>query len=208
MPMVDGLEATRFITEAIGPRHRPRVVAMSANVMREDVEAALRAGADAYIAKPFAPSELRITLEETAHRAPEAELVETPESSSTISEDRVRAHLEGDPTGAFLQELIGDFVSMSGDLQVRLHQAAHLRDIVEIRAIVHEYAGMCAVVGAEKLMRLLLRLQDLARSGGAESIEPFVGILEAARRETLDAFEASVSRQAQGVSPPRHSSMQ
>ena len=43
MPVVDGIEATNFIMNNIAAQQRPRVVAMSASVMREDAQAALAA---------------------------------------------------------------------------------------------------------------------------------------------------------------------
>ena len=59
MPEMDGLEATRAII-ALGPAvQRPRIVGLSANAMTEDVQAALQAGMDDYLAKPITPAGLR-----------------------------------------------------------------------------------------------------------------------------------------------------
>ena len=59
MPEMDGLEATRAII-ALGPAvPRPRIVGLSANAMTEDVQAALQAGMDDYLAKPITPAGLR-----------------------------------------------------------------------------------------------------------------------------------------------------
>jgi len=59
MPEMDGLEATRAII-ALGPAvRRPRIVGLSANAMTEDVQAALQAGMDDYLAKPITPAGLR-----------------------------------------------------------------------------------------------------------------------------------------------------
>jgi signal transduction histidine kinase/AmiR/NasT family two-component response regulator len=54
MPVMDGLEATRRIRagEAGEAARRIPVVALTANAMREHVEASLRAGADAHVPKP------------------------------------------------------------------------------------------------------------------------------------------------------------
>jgi signal transduction histidine kinase/BarA-like signal transduction histidine kinase len=62
MPEMDGLEATRAIL-ALGPAvPRPRIVGLSANAMTEDVQAALQAGMDDYLAKPITPLGLREML--------------------------------------------------------------------------------------------------------------------------------------------------
>ncbi len=63
MPGMDGLEATRAII-AQGPAvPRPRIIGLSANAMAEDIQAALRAGMDDYLAKPMTPGGLRGMLE-------------------------------------------------------------------------------------------------------------------------------------------------
>ena len=58
MPEMDGLEATRCIIERWGD-DRPRIVALTANAMREDRENCFEAGMDEYLTKPFKPNELR-----------------------------------------------------------------------------------------------------------------------------------------------------
>jgi CheY-like chemotaxis protein len=59
MPEMDGLEATRIICETWPhPQQRPRIVAMTANVMKEDRETCLAAGMDDYIGKPMRVEEL------------------------------------------------------------------------------------------------------------------------------------------------------
>ena len=53
MPEMDGLEASRRITENKTPQDRPRIIAMTANAMQGDREMCLEAGMDDYIAKPI-----------------------------------------------------------------------------------------------------------------------------------------------------------
>ncbi len=69
MPEMDGLEATRRIVEACAPADRPRIVGLSANAMREDVDAAERAGMDSYLSKPFNMEALRAVLDSVASDA-------------------------------------------------------------------------------------------------------------------------------------------
>jgi signal transduction histidine kinase/ligand-binding sensor domain-containing protein/CheY-like chemotaxis protein len=64
MPELDGLEATRRIRQWTGPQ--PRIVAVTANALREDQQACLQAGMDDYIAKPIALDELKRVLHQAA----------------------------------------------------------------------------------------------------------------------------------------------
>jgi signal transduction histidine kinase/CheY-like chemotaxis protein/putative methionine-R-sulfoxide reductase with GAF domain len=53
MPEMDGLEATRRITQRWAAGERPRIVAMTANAMQGDREECLAAGMDDYVVKPI-----------------------------------------------------------------------------------------------------------------------------------------------------------
>ncbi len=68
MPEMGGLDATRAILalESAGPP--PRIIGLSANAMADDVQAAMGAGMNDYLAKPISPAELRARLEKWAPR--------------------------------------------------------------------------------------------------------------------------------------------
>ena len=53
MPRMDGLEATRKIRKDFVPETQPRIIAMTANVMKGDREKTMAAGCDGYIQKPI-----------------------------------------------------------------------------------------------------------------------------------------------------------
>ncbi len=69
MPEVDGMEAARRIVEGSNGGPRPRIIALTANAMAEDREAALGAGMDDYLAKPIRPAELADALRRSPARA-------------------------------------------------------------------------------------------------------------------------------------------
>jgi CheY-like chemotaxis protein len=62
MPELDGLDASRRICERWPAGVRPRIIAMTANAMREDRDACFEAGMDDYVAKPIRPDELAEAL--------------------------------------------------------------------------------------------------------------------------------------------------
>ena len=56
--------AAQHAVIALGPAvPRPRIIGLSANAMAEDIQAALQAGMDDYLAKPITPTGLREMLE-------------------------------------------------------------------------------------------------------------------------------------------------
>ena len=59
MPIMDGLDATRFIRNATSkPLCDIKIIAMTASVMKEDIDKCLAAGMNDYVSKPFNPQDL------------------------------------------------------------------------------------------------------------------------------------------------------
>jgi CheY-like chemotaxis protein len=59
MPVMDGLEATRFIREHIEEDRQPWVVALTAVVLPEDKSDCMNAGADDFLSKPVRADDLQ-----------------------------------------------------------------------------------------------------------------------------------------------------
>lgn len=70
MPVMDGLEATRFIREHIEKERQPWVVALTAVVLPEDKSDCMDAGADDFLSKPVRADDLQeaIRRAETGER--------------------------------------------------------------------------------------------------------------------------------------------
>ncbi len=70
MPVVDGLEATRRIrTEFASPKKDTTILALTASVIRSDIDACTKAGMNGYIPKPFTIEDLVIGIYEGINRA-------------------------------------------------------------------------------------------------------------------------------------------
>jgi CheY-like chemotaxis protein len=85
MPELDGFEASREINRRWPGEHRPRLVAMTANVMQGDRELCAAAGMDDYVAKPIRVEELVGALERSRWR-PEAGARGAPAADGVAAE--------------------------------------------------------------------------------------------------------------------------
>ena len=73
MPIMDGYEATAKI-RAIG--NETPIVALTANVMAEDKERCMAAGANEYLSKPILPDSFIKTLYEYRDKSKDVKLIE------------------------------------------------------------------------------------------------------------------------------------
>ncbi|MCD4681827.1 MAG: response regulator [Bacteroidales bacterium] len=58
MPILNGYDATKQIRKLNGSKSRVPVIAMTANVMKQEIDKCFESGMDEYISKPFETSEL------------------------------------------------------------------------------------------------------------------------------------------------------
>ena len=72
MPVMSGLDATRYIRQQEAPGRRTPIIAITAGAMEADRVACLAAGMDDYIAKPYKPQVLQELLERVAQQRTEA----------------------------------------------------------------------------------------------------------------------------------------
>ncbi len=72
MPVMDGVTATHRIRETLpSPAKHVKIIAMTANVLQEDVQQYLKAGMNAYVSKPFSADELLMKMDMVmAHHEP------------------------------------------------------------------------------------------------------------------------------------------
>ncbi|MDQ8203437.1 ATP-binding protein [Pelagicoccus sp. SDUM812003] len=81
MPEMDGLEATEEIIKRWGD-NRPRIIALTANAMREDREKCYGIGMDGYLTKPFKRDDLKDTITKTYVRLQEEKADKSPSSEA------------------------------------------------------------------------------------------------------------------------------
>ncbi len=179
MPVMDGLEAVRRIRADPAIADIP-VIAMTANVMREDRERYLAAGMSDFIGKPFQYHTLVVTMAKWLSR-----------TTTPVASRGLLAPLAGDPAVidlSRLAEMIGDdlerlreiafkFVtSMRNDL-VAIEAALERRDLAELGALGHRGKSPAMMVGAVGTARLCEALEHNARSGDLEQAREIVGQL-------------------------------
>jgi len=158
MPGMDGLEATRRIRQE-WVDSGPRIIAMTANAMRDDREKCLTAGMDDYVAKPVHFLQLQAVLE----RHGTERRIEAKPTLDTNILDELRSLQE--PGGT---DLLGELVELYlGDLPDRIdgiRAAVESKDSAALRREAHRLKGSSQQMGATRLAALCLELENLGRN--------------------------------------------
>jgi signal transduction histidine kinase/CheY-like chemotaxis protein/HPt (histidine-containing phosphotransfer) domain-containing protein len=189
MPEMDGLEASQKLRRDLPASRQPRIVALTANALREDQEACAAAGMDDYLAKPIHPVSLRTALTRAGEWArtqrqsgsnPEESIVPAPSplpsAPNPPSTPRPEAAPVIDPVmlaelrsmNDILPELIDLFKSDVGVRLEALHQAVEDGDAEQMRQLAHGIRGAAGNMGGRTLAEICGQMEALGRAGTVE----------------------------------------
>ncbi|HEY5730307.1 MAG TPA: response regulator, partial [Anaerolineales bacterium] len=203
MPEMDGLEATRLIRGRGAGFCQPRIIAMTANVTRDDRQACLDAGMNDYLAKPIRVDELVAALNksqptnrnETLHKerkhpdnAPNGNVKQNASSSITLEScalDSLLKLVGGDKTG--FNDLIRSFLDETPPLLNQIHEALKIKDKELLRRSAHTLKSSSRDFGAVRLSELCQRLEALGKAG---NLEDAMGLIEQVETEYESVDEA------------------
>ncbi|MGE0084534.1 MAG: ATP-binding protein [Desulfococcaceae bacterium] len=205
MPEMDGITATRMIRNpgsgVLNP-HIP-IVAMTANVTKEDRQKCLDAGMNDYISKPL-DSEKLISMISVVGR--KGTLPTTLTDGSPAPNSRVdkvpflpTLHSEIFNPQDFLNRLGGDDVilreilsgmpeHLSGEIK-KLRAAAGRNDAEKIRFYAHKIRGISANISAKRISAIACQIELAEKEGRTDSIAFLTDILE----QEADLFKSMIS---------------
>jgi CheY-like chemotaxis protein len=222
MPEMDGLEATRRIRQLspseLAAEAQPRIIAMTANVLRGDDEVCLEAGMDDYIGKPVQVEELVGALNKCRPRRPRVpqrplEVTERPavetlapaeplvktakavqlSASAEVLDpralERLRAML-GEQADQMLPELIERFYRDADRLFGQARQALEQGQAEDLRRAAHTLKSTSATFGAMALSAIARELEHRARDGMLEGAAGQIDRAEAEFARAKAALEA------------------
>jgi len=204
MPVMDGYEATRQLRKLPHAAHLP-VVALTAGAFKAQQEVALRAGMNAFVAKPFNVDELmatilqltnaqtRIAPQATAQGASQQPLPELRDFALPGVDVAKGLSAWQDPRD--YREYLGKFAATYADCGSQLSAYYLANDAAAAQALAHKLRGAAGTMA----------LVDVARCAGElEMLEPDVDPTAALQqlRSALDiAFKSIKVFAASGVAP-------
>ena len=147
MPTMDGLQATRIIRKMGGPYACLPIIALSANVIPDQVRQCLQAGMSSHLGKPFTSETLRATIRRLL---PEREGGTAPNPVLHSLVQQTDAHA------------IGKLLTLFVD-QLEAFENADPGARAPLQARAHAMRGSAAALGFSNLMRACRSVEDDCR---------------------------------------------
>jgi CheY-like chemotaxis protein len=182
MPEMDGFEALRAIrdAEAATDEHL-LVVALTAHAMEGDRTRCLRAGFDAYLAKPIRQADLE-------------------EALGALNLERCNSPAQLQPALAKLKEICGgdddlahelaeSFLESAPKCLSGIERALQDGDLHAVAAHTHSLSGISRTIGADRLAEVCKKLESAARRGERETAESHAAQLGDAWENVRRALE-------------------
>jgi PAS domain S-box-containing protein len=181
MPEMDGIEATRRLRIPGTIANRPRIIAVTANVLQSDRDSCSAAGMDEFIPKPMKTEDLtaalmragsalgifaeNISRESRPQETPPEEVKGEKMDDVPINNDaldKLRALVEGEDEDA-LYRLIIEHIQNVGTLLSTIHGAISAKNADEVRRAAHSLRSSTAMFGAMGASALAADLEVAAR---------------------------------------------
>ena len=162
MPDLDGFAATAQIRARLGAK-APPVIAMTANAMPADREAALAAGMADHVGKPFDLEQLIGTILRLRKPAAQAPVPAAAGLNSAPALARL-----GGSRSVYLGALRG-FPAEMEKLTRQLSEAMHEPDPRKVAAALHLLRGLAGMVGADRLATLAREVEERLLAGASDA---------------------------------------
>lgn len=192
MPIMDGFEATRVIRNEMNVL--TPIIAMTANVMIQDIEKCLAAGMDGHIGKPFEVEDFYGTLLEALH----VNFISTSQQVTVTPQKRVARFAKEEAIKrlggkeALWQKLLKSFFETYQNLPQTLQDLITANDRSKLMDYVHTSKGLCGTIGAERLGECLSAVEQCLKEAKSDQVLPLETVFteHAALMELLhDVYE-------------------
>ncbi len=176
MPDMDGLETTRYIRNFLpAPQRDVPIFGLSASVAEQDKKAALDAGMNDYLAKPF-------EVEELMQKFKNLGVTRKIASGNVNKFDISHVQKAGLGDREFMIQLMDMFLEKTPDFIAQMREAAEKHQWKEVSEIAHKIKSIFICMGLHQLQEALLHIEQTALSDVSESRETLSA--------TIDAFQA------------------
>jgi len=183
MPVMDGLEASAKI---IGMGIKTPIVALTANIMSNDLEFYKKSGMFDYLGKPFTSQELWKCL---------------IKYFSVVSVTTIDKNEQAADDEKALKQLQIYFVKNNQDTLTEIVQAIDSGDIKLAHRLVHTLKGNAGQIGEKKLQEIAAKAEDMLTNGTSRLNDKQLHSLDAELKAALERLEPLLIEAAKKSKP-------
>ncbi len=197
MPVMDGLTATKKIrTELPEPARSVKIIAMTANVMQEDVQGYFDLGMNAYVSKPFNTDELLLKMDAVMG---DAQPADAKHEKMEIKKEREFPPLPAKVTDRqFLQQFtngntekqqkyIGMFLENAPKLLDNIDRSLPIKDYQTIKIAAHSLKPQLSYMGVKEEVSNIFLIEQA--SGESAHFDTLPDLINNLKRVCSKAFE-------------------
>jgi CheY-like chemotaxis protein/HPt (histidine-containing phosphotransfer) domain-containing protein len=187
MPVMDGIEATKKIRSTLPePMRSVKIIAMTANVLQEDVKHYFEIGMNAYVSKPFKTEELLqkmasvVTPQKTTPdmSQPEEKTEAIPALPEQVTDLQFLTQFTSGNTEK-VQKYIGMFLENAPKLLQTVEQTLAAKDFPALKIAAHSLKPQLSYMGVkEEVSHIFLIEQTASEAVHYERLLPLVNNLK------------------------------
>ncbi len=179
MPNMDGYAATTEIRKKEDPKEHIPIIALTANVLQEDVDGYYKVGMDDFLAKPYSYKNIEACLKkwikkDSSNDVETIDLKGDRESSSFINLETI--HYLQEIMGDAINELFETFIDRSGTMVNEIME--NPSDLEKIKFNIHNLKGSSGNIGAQELFRLCELIENMIIKNQVLKIDSYLHILK------------------------------
>lgn len=182
MPEMSGLEATDHIRKEIRRDIQPKIIALTANALKEDRNRCLKAGMDGYVSKPISIDELVSEIQRCCggEVSEEVEMTGKEDRESSFKEvldQRFMGDME------IFEQVTQSFLTSLPDLIADVEKAMKGTDASAIRESVHKLRGSVSSFHLKEAFAMASNVEEAAKEGKVAECKVLQPMLMAAVEE-------------------------
>mgnify|MGYP003575272040 CR=1 FL=1 len=198
MPVMDGVEATKQIRETLpAPAKDTRIIAMTANVLQDDVQGYFAVGMNAYVSKPFQTNELLLKMasvlegkslegdrRNTATKNKTEE--ELPPLPAKVTDMQFLKQFTGGKEDK-MHKYIGMFLENAPRLLRQVDEAYASEDYPSLKIAAHSLKPQLSYMGVkEEVSRIFLIEQTASEAAHSSRLPPLITNLKRVCEKAFD----------------------
>lgn len=198
MPVMDGVTATKMIRSSLPePARSVKIIAMTANVLQEDVQQYFAAGMNAYVSKPFQADELLLKMDSVINTTYTQQNNKVPSKQEPVKEPlpKLPEHVTD---MQFLRQLtsnnpdkqkkyIGMFLENAPKLLDSIDKALAIKDYPTIKIAAHSLKPQLSYMGVKEEISKIFLIEQSA--GEAAHFDTLPQLITNLKRLCVKAFD-------------------